>query len=107
LLTYKNIFFFVCFRPPIVTANIRDDEIFQWKNFLHLCHDQRYPHPLVKSYDAIEGEICNNIREVQAGTKAPRCKNNSWQLCIRSTPLAEKFSSWIVGIIILETPISG
>jgi hypothetical protein len=59
---------------------------------------------LVKSYDGIAGRVCNNIRQVQAGTHAPKCKLNSWQLCVRSVPFAKKFTSWIIDIIILQSP---
>jgi hypothetical protein len=84
--------------------NIQENEMLEWDKFLHLCHDQRYPLPLVSSYDGIEGHICHNIRQVQAGTHAPKCELNSWQLCVRSVQLAEKFTSWFTGIIILGVP---
>jgi len=84
--------------------DIKENEMLQWQNFVHLCHDQRYPQPLVKSYDGIEGPICNNIRQVQSGIHAPSYKPNSWQLCIRSVPFAQKFTSWITSIIILQVP---
>jgi hypothetical protein len=51
--------------------DIKENEMLQWQNFVHLCHDQRYPQPLVKSYDGIEGPICNNICQVQSGIHAP------------------------------------
>ncbi|CAF2405225.1 unnamed protein product [Rotaria sp. Silwood2] len=91
-------------RQPLISQDIEENEIFKWDKFVHLCHDQRYPLPLVKSYDGIEGHICNNIRQVQAGIHGPKSQLNSWQLCVQSVRFAEKFTSWISGIILLQLP---
>ncbi|CAF1438311.1 unnamed protein product, partial [Rotaria sordida] len=93
-------------RPPIITDDIAEDVMFEWANFVHLCHHYRYPLPLVKEYDGIEGYVCKNTREVQDNINAPICNLQSWQLCIRSFGFAEKFTSWITGIILLQVPDS-
>ncbi|CAF3513046.1 unnamed protein product [Rotaria sp. Silwood1] len=93
-------------RPPITTMDITEDQIFEWPNFVHLCHHRRYPLPLVEDYDSIEGYICNNICQVQDNTHAPKCNLHTWQLCVRSVGFAKKFTSWITGIILLQIPDS-
>ncbi|CAF3967543.1 unnamed protein product [Rotaria sp. Silwood1] len=92
--------------PPIITDDIAEDVMFEWANFVHLCHHYRYPLPLVKEYDGIEDYVCKNIREVQDNINAPICNLQSWQLCIRTFAFAETFTSWITGIILLQVPDS-
>ena len=86
--------------------DLTEDQMFEWANFVHLCHHGRYPLPLVEDYDGVEGYVCNNIRQVQNNTHAPKCNLRTWQLCVRSVAFAKKFTSWITGILLLQIPDS-
>jgi hypothetical protein len=79
----------------------------EWRSFVKMCRRRfiNYPHMFRK--DGFSGPICNNAEKVrQMESKRPQTKivNNRkpTQMCIKSTNMASKFESSIIGVYMIS-----
>jgi hypothetical protein len=76
-----------------------------WSNFVRLCRRNvaEYPHRFRQ--DGLRGPISNNAEKVLHKDERPQMKNingrTSIQICVKSTSLAQKLETSVLGIYVI------